>query len=162
VLDLFKRQIKHQDYITVTHPDMTRFICTIDEAVEFLIRSGEIAAGGEILIKKMPGIRIMDLAEVIIKYMAPIYSKDAEKFKIDIIRKHASEKLYEELITFHEAERTLEFDDYYCILPTISEDYPAIYDTKNSRPAVGEISSNNCTYLTREEILSFLKKNKLL
>lgn len=162
VLDLFKRQIKYQNLVTVTDPAMTRFICTIEEAVELLIKSCEIAAGGEIFVNKMPSIRIMDLAEVVIRCMAPIYSIDPAKVKIEIIGKQISEKLYEEVITAHEAERTLEFDDYYCILPTLCKDNSRLYDIKNSKPIAREISSNTIPYLTQIELLNFLKNNNLI
>lgn len=162
VLDLFKKQIQHENFVTVTHKDMTRFVCTIEEAIDFLLKSGEVAVGGEIFIKKMPNIRIMDLAEVLIKHIAPIYSIDPCNVKIKITEKQASEKLYEELVTAHEAERTLEFPDCYCILPTVYKDNSGLYDFKNSKPVAGEISSDTSAYLTQSELLNFLKNNNLI
>lgn len=162
VLDLFKEQIKYQNYVTVTHADMTRFICTINDAIELLIKAGEVACGGEIFIKKMPSIRIMDLAEVMINYMAPQYLKDPRNLNIKITGKHPSEKLYEELITTHESERAFEYDDYYCILPALSDHISGIYNMEKGRPVAGEITSDTGTYLTQEELLSFLKDNNLL
>lgn len=162
VLGLFKRQIEKQNYVTITHPAMSRFICTIDEAVELLIKSGEMATGGEIFIKKMPSILIMDLTEVLIDYLAPIFSKDPSTLQIKITQKQQSEKLFEELITLHEAERSLEFDDYYCILPTIGNDKLNVPTYKNSKPVTSEISSQTHLHLTKQEILDFLLKNKLI
>lgn len=162
VLDLFAKQIKRQDYVTVTHQDMTRFICTISEAVDFLIKSGEIAAGGEIFIKKMPSIKIMDLAEVLIESLAPKYSKDPNKIKIQITGKQCSEKLFEELITAHEAERTLEFENHYCILPTVFQDCMIFNEMEKGKPVEGEISSNRSNHLSKGELLNFLQENKLL
>lgn len=162
VLDLFKRQIKDQGLITITHPEMTRFICTIEEAIDFLIKSGEASVGGEIFIKKMPSIKIMDLAEVMINYMAPIYSLNPADIKIKIIGKQISEKLYEELVTVHEAERAVELEDCYCILPTIYKYNLTAYNFKSILPITKEISSNTCPYLTQSEILTFLKANNLI
>lgn len=162
VLDLFKDQIRYQNYVTVTDPNMTRFICTIDDAIELLLKAGEIACRGEIFIKKMPSIRIMDLAEVMINYMAPLYSKDPRKISIKITGKHPSEKLYEELITAHESERAFELDDYYCILPTLSMDRSGILSMRGGKPVTDEITSNAGTYLTQAELLDFLKKSSLL
>ncbi|MFL0195328.1 SDR family NAD(P)-dependent oxidoreductase [Clostridium sp. WILCCON 0269] len=159
VLDLFKNQIKKQNYVTVTHPDMTRFICTINDAVDLLIKSSEIATGGEILIKKMPSIRIVDLAEVLIEYLAPIYLKHIE---IKITQKLNSEKLFEELITTHEAERSFEFDDYYAILPTVSSGRQSTFDLRKGKQVSGEISSKTSINLTKEKLLDFLVKNKLI
>lgn len=162
VLGLLKKQIEKQNYVTVTHPEMSRFICTIDEAVELLIKSGEIATGGEIFIRKMPSILIMDLAEVLIQYLAPAFSKDPGTIQIQITQKQQSEKLFEELITLHEAERSLEFDDYYCILPTIGKDKLNMPIYKNSKQVTSEISSQTHMHLTKQEILNFLLKNKLI
>jgi FlaA1/EpsC-like NDP-sugar epimerase len=162
VLDLFKNQIKKQDYITITHPDMTRFISTIDDAVEMLINGGELAKGGEIFIKKMPSVGIVDLAEVLISYLAPKSFKDPDSIKIKVIEKQQSEKLFEELITLHEAERALEFEDYYCILPTTSKEKPSINEVKDSKQVLCEISSENSIHLTKQELLDFLIKNQLI
>lgn len=162
VLDLFKKQIERQNYVTVTHPDMTRFICTIDEAVELVLNSGEITAGGEIFIKKMPSIRIIDLAQVLINYLAPKFSKNPDSIKIRITGKQTSEKLFEELVTEHEAERAWEFDHYYCILPTVYKNKTNIYNLSEARPISREITSNTAVYLTQEEILEFLLSNKLI
>jgi FlaA1/EpsC-like NDP-sugar epimerase len=162
VLDLFKNQIKEQDYITITHPDMTRFISTIDDAVEMLINGGELAKGGEIFIKKMPSVGIVDLAEVLINYLAPKSFKNPDSIKIKVIEKQQSEKLFEELITLHEAERALEFEDYYCIFPTTSKDKSSINEVKNSKPVLCEISSENSARLTKQELLDFLIKNQLI
>jgi FlaA1/EpsC-like NDP-sugar epimerase len=162
VLDLFKAQIEYSNYVTVTHPDMTRFICTIEDAVELLLQSGENSTGGEIFIKKMPSIRIMDLANALIEYLAPIYLKDPKSIKIKITEKQISEKLFEELVTTHEAERSLEFDDYYCILPTTLLDRPNDFDLTKGKPVLREISSNTSLHLTKEELLDFILKNQLI
>jgi FlaA1/EpsC-like NDP-sugar epimerase len=162
VLDLFKHQIKKSNFITVTHADMTRYICTINEAVNLMILAGEKSIGGEIFIKKMPSIRIMDLANALIEHLAPVYSKAPEDISIKITQKQICEKLFEELITTHEAERALEFDDYYCILPTISSDRLSTAHTGKGKPVEGEVSSNTNLHLTKEELLNFILKNKLL
>lgn len=162
VLDLFKNQIQHSNYVTVTHPDMTRFICTIDQSVELLLKSGEIAAGGEIFINKMPSIRIMDLVEVLIQYLSPKYLKDPMSMNIQITEKQVSEKLFEELITSHEAERAWECEDYYCILPATYQNNLKAYKVTKGKPVSGEVSSNTSKHLTKEEILDFLIKNKLI
>jgi FlaA1/EpsC-like NDP-sugar epimerase len=118
--------------------------------------------GGEIFIKKMPSIRIMDLAEILIEYLAPIYGKDPKTIKIKITEKQPSEKLYEELVTVHEAERTIELKDYYCILPTLKSNKDNINDITYGKLVSREISSNVNTHLTKTELLNFLLKNKLL
>jgi FlaA1/EpsC-like NDP-sugar epimerase len=110
----------------------------------------------------MPSIRILDLAEILVQYLAPILLKDPNKIKIITTQKQQSEKLFEELITLHESERSLEFEDYYCILPTVKNTNLINYTTENSKTVTSEISSENSIHLTKQEILDFLLKNKLI
>ena len=71
VIPLFIRQIRLGGPVTVTSPDMTRFIMTLDEAVGLVMDSLFLARGGEIFVTKMPVLRIGDLAEVMIEELAP-------------------------------------------------------------------------------------------
>lgn len=162
VLDLFKSQIENSNYVTVTDKDMTRFICTIDEAVDMLIKAGELAKGGEIYIRKMPNIFITDLVKVMIEYLAPKYLKNPMNISIKFTQKQVSEKLFEELITVHEVERALDCGNYYCILPTVYPNHNTMYNVKNSNPLSCSISSNTSIPLSKEAILDFLLRNKLL
>ena len=162
VLDLFIRQIKTKDHITLTHSDMSRFIFTIDEAVDFLLKSAEIAVGGEVLINKMPNVRIYDLAKVLIRHLAPRFSKNPDTIKIKIIGKHPSEKIYEELVTAHEAERTLEFDDYYCILPTTHRETWQQYHSVQGKAITREIASNTLAFMNEEDLLTFMLEKDLI
>lgn len=162
VLDLFINQIKTQDYITLTHPDMSRFILTKEESAELLVKSAQYAIGGEILINKMPNIRIYSLAKVLIQYLAPRFSKSPDGISIKIIDKQPSEKIHEELITLHEAERTLEFDNHYCILPTIHQERWKQYNLGQSKKISKEISSDTCSYMSEQELLNYLLKKKLI
>ncbi len=71
VIPIFKKQINQGGPITLTDPEMTRFIMSIEEAVKLVIESSALACGGEVFITKMPIIRIQDLAEVMIEELAP-------------------------------------------------------------------------------------------
>lgn len=163
VLDLFINQIKNGEDVTVTDKDMSRFILSIDEAVNFLIKSAEISMGGEILVNKMPSLKICDLAKTLINYLAPKFGKDPDSIKIKIIGKQEVEKLYEELIAPSEISRSLEFQDYYCILPTIYKDKWKDYGFKNGKKLTGCISSDKVDkYMTEKDILAFLLDKKLI
>src|ERR1700731_2359007 len=70
VIPLFIRQIRAGGPITLTDPEMTRFIMTLDEAVRLVMDSLFLARGGEIFVTKMPVVRIGDLAEVMIEELA--------------------------------------------------------------------------------------------
>jgi len=112
VLPLFIRQIREGGPVTVTHPDMERFIMTIRQAVKLTLRAGADAAGGEVFILKMPAVRITDLAEVLVDMIAPDIH-----IKTEFVGRRAGEKTYEELLTPDESAYTEERDDMFILRP---------------------------------------------
>jgi FlaA1/EpsC-like NDP-sugar epimerase len=97
VIPLFKKQIIHGGPVTVTHPEMTRFFMSIDEAAQLIIQAGAMGSGGEIFILKMgEPINIAQMAHDLIK----LAGKDPEtEIKIVYTGLREGEKLYEELIS---------------------------------------------------------------
>ena len=75
VIPIFHNQIKNKQNLTVTNSKMTRFVMTIDEAVQFLIKSLIIMKGGEIFVTKMKSLKIENLAKAMIQYYGPSKSK---------------------------------------------------------------------------------------
>jgi FlaA1/EpsC-like NDP-sugar epimerase len=73
VVPLFMKQIRNGGPVTVTDKRMTRFVMTIKEAARLVLQSVMISKGGEVFVTKMPVVRIPDLAEVMIKLLAPKY-----------------------------------------------------------------------------------------
>lgn len=133
VIPIFKNQILNKQDITLTDPEMSRFVMTIDEAASLVLQSVELAKGGEVFVTKMPIIRIEDLAHAMIDI-----SKDDgvdNKTKIKIIGAKAGEKMYEELINDEEVRRTVEIDNFFAVLPAFKgiyteEDYQYIANQK--------------------------------
>lgn len=115
VVPVFKERIKRGGPIEITHQDMTRFVMTIDKAIELVLKAVQISAGGEIFILKMPALRVKDLAEAMIKEMAPRYGMAPEKIKIKFIGKRNGEKMYEELMNWDEAEMAAETEDMFIL-----------------------------------------------
>lgn len=105
VVPLFMKQ-REQGKLTLTDPRMTRFWITLEQGVDFVLKSFERMKGGETFVPKLPSTNMMDLA----KAMAP----EAE---IDVIGIRPGEKIHEMMITSDDARNTLEYDDYYEILP---------------------------------------------
>jgi UDP-N-acetylglucosamine 4,6-dehydratase (inverting) len=103
VLPLFKSQIKNK-YFTITHPDMTRFLITLKQSVEFILWSLTINTGGEIFVPKLSSFKILDLA----KSLNP-------KAKIKIVGIRLGEKLHEELISFDDSVNVIELKHAYII-----------------------------------------------
>ena len=99
VIPIFYEQINNGGPVTLTSEAMTRFIMSISQAVKLVIESAQIAKGGEVFITKMPVIRILDLAEVMINELATDFGHDPSKVNVDIIGTKPGEKMYEELMS---------------------------------------------------------------
>ena len=85
VVPVFYKQIKRGGPVTVTDPQMTRFIMTIPEAARLVMEACTLAKGGEVFISKMPVIRIVDLATVMIETLAPEFGHKPEDIEIEYI-----------------------------------------------------------------------------
>lgn len=154
ILPLIKNQIKKGGPVTLTDPQMTRFIMSIHDAVMLVLKAGMLAKGGEIFILKMPAVKVLDLIEVVAKELAPKYGYSSEDIKIDIIGKRPGEKLFEELMTEEEAINAKELKDMYIIYAE------ELYDKRNDgnyNQSLG-YNSKNAKHLTKEEIKNILKK----
>ena len=136
VLPLFMQQIQKGGPVTLTHEDMTRFMMTLDEAAALVIDSIRYTAGGEIFITKMPVMRIIDVAEVLIEMMAPHYGHAAEDIQIEVVGMRPGEKLYEELSTTEELARMWDCGRYFVvdpIEPVGERAYPSDAPTRTDR-----------------------------
>ncbi len=165
VIPIFKKQIKQGGPVTVTDSEMTRFIMSIEEAVRLVIDSATLARGGEVLITKMPVIRIQDLAEVMIEELAPVYDYRPSDIAIEIIGSKPGEKLYEELMSLEETRRSIELPRYFAVLPAfrgiyqeIDYSYPDIVTDNVTNPYIS--ADEPC--LSKDELRSFLLSNNLL
>lgn len=116
VIPLFKKQIIENGQITVTDPDMLRYMMTPSQAIELILEANAIAKGGEVFVLKMPVIRVGDLAEVLI---AILKNKEgsSSRIKIKVIGLRLGEKLYEELMSLDEQLIVNEMDTMYVIPP---------------------------------------------
>ncbi|RRO19647.1 polysaccharide biosynthesis protein [Flavobacteriaceae bacterium 14752] len=103
VIPYFKRQIENKEALTVTHPDITRYFMTIDEACQLVLEAGAMGKGGEIFVFDMgKPVKILDLANNMIRLSGLTPDVD---IKIKFIGLRPGEKLYEELLA--DKENTL-------------------------------------------------------
>ena len=107
VIPIFREQIRKGGSVGLTDPKMTRFIMSIEQAVQLVVDSAYLAKGGEVFVTKMPVIRIQDLAEVMIEELAPKYGHNPDHIGIEIIGTKPGEKQYEELMTLEEVRRAV-------------------------------------------------------
>ena len=115
VIPLFLNQIKKNKPITITDPNMTRFMMTLEDAIDLVIYAFKNGKAGEIFVQKSPATNMKTLAEAIKKLF------DKPNHPIDIIGTRHGEKLFEVLLSREEMVRAKDLKDYYCILPDIRD-----------------------------------------
>lgn len=104
IIPLFRWQAENADRFTVTHPEMTRFIMTLDESIDLIVATANGAKSGEIWLPKLRAMRIMDLAQIFsARYKKPV----------EIVGMRPGEKLFEELISSPESVRVTDDGEYY-------------------------------------------------
>jgi UDP-N-acetylglucosamine 4,6-dehydratase len=152
VIPLFVEQIKSGQPLTVTDPKMTRFLMSLEEAVELVVFAFQNAEAGDIMVQKAPASTIGDLAQA----LKELFNTDNE---IKIIGTRHGEKLYETLLTKEEHVVALDMGGFYRV-PADKRDlnYDKYFVEGNKRlHEVGDYNSHNTERLNIEEI-----KNKLL
>ena len=152
VIPLFIDQIRAGKELTVTDPDMTRFIMSLEEAVELVLFAFEHAHTGDILVKKAPACTIGVLAQAV----KELFHADNP---VRVIGIRHGEKMYETLLTNEECAHAIDMGDFYRV-PSDTRDlnYDKYFVQGNQeRTKLTEFNSNNTALLTVEEV-----KEKLL
>lgn len=140
----FFRSIPKNLPIPITDIRMTRFLITFDQAIQQVIYAFKDMVGGEIYVKKLPSIKIIDLAKALRK---------KPKFKIIGIR--PGEKIHEQMISAEESNYTYEYKDHYKILPSINKWYKdknRIKRGKKVQPNFAYTSNENNSWLSSTEL----------
>ena len=155
VVPYFQKLIKDgTTFLPITDEKMTRFMITLEDGVNFVLKNFERMQGGEIFVPKIPSMKIVDLASA----MAP----DLEQKIIGI---RPGEKLHEIMCPADDSHLTFEFDDHFVIAPTITFTKRRDYDHN----ILGELgkkvaqgfeynSGNNKEWLEKEELLKLIKE----
>lgn len=117
LVPLVLRQLQGGMPPTLTHPLMTRFMMTMEDAVALLLLAGSRARGGEIFILKMPALRVKDLIEVLVDEHSARAGRNPEEFPIREIGIRPGEKLHEVLLTEEEGARTREESNLFVLEP---------------------------------------------
>ena len=150
VLPLWVSQMKKGAPLTLTNKDMTRFIMSLDEAVDLVLFAFENGENGDILVQKAPATSIGVLADA----LKAIFSYDIPNKIIGI--RHG-EKNYETLLTDEECFRAIDMGDFYRV-PCDKRDlnYDKYIDSGTERSGLTQFNSNNTRLLTVEETMEKL------
>ncbi len=149
VIPLFIKQIKETGILTITDPKMTRFMMSLDEAVDLVIYAFKNGKQGDLFVQKSPASTVEDVA----KAMKRIFKSDSE---IKIIGTRHGEKLYETLLTKEEFVKADDLEGYYRV-PSDNRDlnYGKYFEYGDkSLSATNEYHSHNTKRLTLEETIS--------
>ena len=152
VIPLWIDQIRAGKPITITEPEMTRFIMSLEEAVDLVIFAFEQGVSGDILVQKAPACTIGVLAEAVCQLFDPDH-------EIRVIGIRHGEKLYETLLTNEECAGAIDLGDFYRV-PADKRDLnydKYIKEGDTQRNLLREFNSNNTQLLTVEQV-----KEKLL
>ncbi len=152
VIPLFVQQIKSGQPMTVTDPNMTRFLMSLEEAVELVVYAFQYAQPGDTVVQKSPASTVGDLAEAVRQLFAP-------EHEIKIIGTRHGEKVYETLLTKEEFFKAQDKGTYYNV-PADNRDlnYDKFFIEGNERlSTMDEYNSHNTYRLSVEEV-----KEKLL
>jgi FlaA1/EpsC-like NDP-sugar epimerase len=162
VVPLFFEQIKNGTPVTITNPEMTRFIMMIEDAVELVIKAAILAKGGEIFILEMPAIHLSDLVETIIEEVSPKYGYSPDDIKIKTIGERVGEKKYEELLSNYETTSFYIYkdEDLYILIPKNKSYHPEVlvkyYEElgikKDENHGKSLFSSSETQLLTKKQI----------
>lgn len=147
VIPLFIDQIKNDNPMTVTEPEMTRFIMSLEEAVELVIFAFQNAHSGDIMVQKAPACTIGVLAQAVAELFDPGH-------EIRVIGIRHGEKMYETLLTNEECAHAIDMGDFYRV-PCDKRDlnYDKYFKKGNvERTKLSEFNSNNTELLNVEQV----------
>lgn len=148
----FFMSIKDQGEMPITDNRMTRFMISLEQAVELVWHAFEDMVGGEIYVKKIPSMKVTDLARVI-----------APNSKQKIIGIRPGEKLHEQMISSEDALSTYEYTEHFKILPQIHDwhlDSKRIKDGEKVSDGFVYESNTNSNWMDDEALLIWLEENR--
>ena len=148
----FFMSLKDKALLPVTDERMTRFMISLDQGVELVWHAFEDMVGGELYIKKIPSIKVTDIAEAI-----------APNAKREIIGIRPGEKLHEQMISSDDSYSAYEYSDYYKILPQINNwgnDNLRIKEGKKLPEGFIYSSDNNSEWMTKSDLQKWIMKNQ--
>jgi FlaA1/EpsC-like NDP-sugar epimerase len=144
--------IREKGVLPITDPRMTRFMISLEQGVELVWHAFEDMVGGEIYVKKIPSMKVTDLASVI-----------APDAKQDIVGIRPGEKLHEQMIGAEDSFYTYEYPEHFKILPAIhnwDQDGNRIKDGKRVPEGFSYTSDNNTEWMSPDDLRTWIEINR--
>jgi len=138
--------------LPITDPKMTRFMITLEQGVNLVWHAFDDMVGGEIYVKKIPSMNIIDIAKAV-----------APDTRHEIVGIRPGEKLHEQMIGIEDSLYTYEYPEHFKILPAIhgwSDDPNRIKDGKRVSPSFNYSSDNNQEWMNRDDLQAWIEDNK--
>ncbi len=148
----FFMSIKDKGVLPITDPRMTRFMISLEEGVKLVWHAFEDMEGGEIYVKKIPSMKVTDLARVV-----------APAAKQEVVGIRPGEKLHEQMISPEDAYYTYEYPEHFKILPVInnwSSDRIRIKDGKKVAEDFIYASDNNPEWMSDADLHAWIEANR--
>jgi UDP-N-acetylglucosamine 4,6-dehydratase (inverting) len=148
----FFLSLPEKSKLPITDPLMTRFMITLDQGVDLVWQAFEDMLGGEIYVKKIPSMKVTDIALAV-----------APNSKHEIVGIRPGEKLHEQMIGVEDAPHTYEYDQYYKVLPAIhnwSSDPMRINDGRLVDPNFTYTSENNHDWMGIKDLQQWVDSNR--
>lgn len=138
--------------LPITDERMTRFNISLSEGVEMVMRALEIQWGGEIFVPKIPSYRITDVAQAV-----------SPNCRQELVGIRPGEKLHEEMVTETDAINTIEFKDYFVILPSMEiwnvNDFTQAFDGRPCPPEFSYNSGTNSQWLSVDQLRELIRQH---
>ena len=146
----FLSQQKKDNVLKITDLAMTRFLLSVEEGVDLVLWSIFNSLGGEIIVPKIPSMRIIDVAKIV-----------APKSKINVVGIRPGEKLHEELISIHESRNCFNYKNNYLILDPLNHKLSELYKKKGAKIVKDNFSYDsfsNKKYLSKQQLMKLYEK----
>ncbi|MFG6535310.1 UDP-N-acetylglucosamine 4,6-dehydratase (inverting) [Sulfitobacter sp. 1A16787] len=148
----FFQSLRDTGTLPITDTRMTRFMISLEQGVELVWHAFDDMIGGEIYVKKIPSMKVTDVARVI-----------APEAKQEVVGIRPGEKLHEQMIGVEDAPFTFEYDDHYKILPAINNWANDASRIKNGRKVAEDFlyaSDSNPVWMSPEELVAWIETNR--
>jgi len=148
----FFMSISEKGVLPITHADMTRFMISLEQSVELVWDAFQDMVGGEIYVRKIPSMKVTDLAKVV-----------APEAELEFVGMRPGEKLHEQMIGLEDACNTYEYDNCFKILPQINgwnTDRNRIKNGRKVPEGFTYASDNNQVWMTQADLRNWIDLNK--